>query len=220
MKFLRLHPSNGGVIYINAQAISTFFVGYEYDPSQIFDNDEDKEKIPRTYVFEYGEEQPYKVSESPEEIAAMLCDTKETPALAAVNVTLDSGAYMPEYAHFGADAGADIRTPTAFSVMPHSAVTIDTGVHVEIPAGYVGLIKSKSGLNVNKSILTEGVIDHGYTGTIRIKLYNHGEQTAMFERGDKITQLVVVPFVAAEFTQVDEITGGERGSGGFGSTGK
>lgn len=137
-----------------------------------------------------------------------------------VNVMLDSGAYMPEYAHFGADAGADIRTPTAFSVMPHSAVTIDTGVHVEIPAGYVGLIKSKSGLNVNKSILTEGVIDHGYTGTIRVKLYNHGEQTVTFERGDKITQLVIVPFVAAEFTQVDEITGGERGSGGFGSTGK
>lgn len=137
-----------------------------------------------------------------------------------VSVMLDSGAYMPEYAHFGADAGADIRTPMAFSVMPHSAVTIDTGVHIEIPAGYVGLIKSKSGLNVNKSILTEGVIDHGYTGTIRVKLYNHGEQTAMFERGDKITQLVVVPFMAAEFTQVDEITGGERGIGGFGSTGK
>ena len=190
MNFLKLHPLSGGIIYINAQVITSFFVGYDCELSQIFDDNE--EKIPRTYVFGQGDEQPYKVSESPEEIAAMLCDTKENPAFATVRVTLDSGAYMPAYAHFGADAGADIRTPTAFSVMPHSAVTIDTGVHVEIPAGYVGLIKSKSGLNVNKSILTEGVIDNGYTGTIRVKLYNHGEQTVTFERGDKITQLVVV----------------------------
>lgn len=220
MNFLKLHRSDGRVVYMNAQAISSFFMGYGYERSPFFDNDEGEKKTPQTFVYEYGEEQPYNVSESPEEIYAMLCDTKENPAPAAVKVTLDSGAYMPQYAHFGADAGADIRTPLAFSVMPHSAVTIDTGVHIEIPAGYVGLIKSKSGLNVNKSILTEGVIDHGYTGTIRVKLYNHGEQTVTFERGDKITQLVVVPFMAAEFTQVDEITGGERGSSGFGSTGK
>lgn len=218
MNFLKLHCLSGDVIYLNAQAITSFFVSYDYKPSQFFDND--GEEIPRTYVFVQGDEQPYKVSESPEEIYAMHCDTKENPAPAAAKVTLDSGAYMPEYAHFGAEAGADIRTPTAFSVMPHSAATIDTGVHIEIPAGYVGLIKSKSGLNVNKSIQTEGVIDHGYTGTIRVKLYNHGEQTVTFERGDKITQLVIMPFVAAEFTQADAITGGARGSNGFGSTGK
>lgn len=220
MRFLKLHKMDSSVIYINEQAIETF--------SEYRWRFED-EMTTETLIFVQNDRiahrdmpsrEPIVVSEPPEEIYAMLCDTKETPALAAVNVTLDSGAYMPEYAHFGADAGADIRTPTAFSVMPHSAVTIDTGVHVEIPAGYVGLIKSKSGLNVNKSILTEGVIDHGYTGTIRVKLYNHGEQTVTVERGDKITQLVIVPFVAAEFTQVDEITGGERGSGGFGSTGR
>lgn len=220
MRFLKLHKMDSSVIYINEQAIETF--------SEYRWRFED-EMTTETLIFVQNDRiaqrgmpsrEPIVVSETPEEIYAMLCDTKETPALAAVNVTLDSGAYMPEYAHFGADAGADIRTPTAFSVMPHSAVTIDTGVHIEIPAGYVGLIKSKSGLNVNRNILTEGVIDHGYTGTIRVKLYNHGEQTATFERGDKITQLVVVPFVAAEFTQVDEITGGERGSGGFGSTGR
>ena len=137
-----------------------------------------------------------------------------------INVMLDESAYMPEYAHFGADAGADIRTPIPVTVMPHSAVIIDTGIHVEIPEGCVGMIKSKSGLNVNKSILSEGVIDSGYTGTIRIKLYNHGEQTVTFERGDKVTQLVILPFLAGEFEQVDSLDDTDRGAGGFGSTGR
>ena len=137
-----------------------------------------------------------------------------------INVMLDEGAYMPEYAHFGADAGADIRTPIHATVMPHSAVIIDTGIHVEIPRGFVGMLKSKSGLNVNKSILSEGVIDCGYTGTIRVKLYNHGEQTVTFERGDKVTQLVILPFLAGQFEQVDALNDTERGAGGFGSTGR
>ena len=137
-----------------------------------------------------------------------------------INVMLDEGAYMPKYAHFGADAGADIRTPIPVTVMPHSAVIIDTGIHVEIPEGGVGMIKSKSGLNVNKSILSEGVIDSGYTGTIRVKLYNHGDQTVTFERGDKVTQLVVLPFLAGEFDQVDSLDDTERGACGFGSTGR
>ena len=136
-----------------------------------------------------------------------------------INVMLDEGAYMPEYAHFGADAGADIRTPIHVAVMPHSAVIIDTGIHIEIPRGFVGMLKSKSGLNVNKSILSEGVIDSGYTGTIRVKLYNHGDQTVTFERGDKVTQLVVIPVRYVPVEVVDTIDGGERGAAGFGSTG-
>lgn len=136
-----------------------------------------------------------------------------------INVTLDDGAFMPEYAHFGADAGADLRTPEAYLIMPHTAMTIDTGVHVAIPEGYVGMIKSKSGLNVNKSILAEGVIDHGYTGSIKVKLYNHGDFSVGFNRGDKITQLVIVPFIAGEFEQVETLDATERGENGFGSTG-
>lgn len=137
-----------------------------------------------------------------------------------IKIMLDEGAYEPEYAHFGADAGADIRTPIPITLMPHSAVIIDTGVHIEIPEGYVGMLKSKSGLNVNQSILSEGVIDHGYTGTIRVKLYNHGDRTVIFNRGDKITQLVIMPFLAAKFVHVDEFAASERGNSGFGSTGR
>ncbi len=106
------------------------------------------------------------------------------------------------------------------AVMPHSAVIIDTGVHVEIPEGYVGMLKSKSGLNVKQNILSEGVIDHGYTGTILVKLYNHGNRTVIFDRGDKITQLVIMPFLAAEFVHMDELAATERGNSGFGSTGR
>ena len=136
-----------------------------------------------------------------------------------INVQLDEGAYMPERAH-PEDAGADIRSPGHVVIWPHSSETIDTGVHVEIPAGYVGMLKSKSGLNIKRDITSEGVVDAGYTGSIRVKLYNNGPTKYSVERGDKISQLVIMPIVSAGFIQVDEITGGVRGDNGFGSTGR
>ena len=136
-----------------------------------------------------------------------------------VNVKLDDYAYMPERAH-DTDAGADIRTPHAFSIRPHEAVIVPTGVHVELPAGTVGMLKSKSGLNINRNITSEGVIDEGFTGEIIVKLYNHGPYTVDFERGDKITQLVIMPVMYPTYKQADEIAGGERGNSGYGSTGR
>lgn len=137
-----------------------------------------------------------------------------------IRVMLDKGAYMPEKAH-KEDAGFDLRTPDAVSVPANGYVLIDTGVHVEIPAGYVGMIKSKSGLNVKHNITTEGVIDAGYTGSIMVKAYNHGKRVHFFEQGDKITQLVIIP-ISLEDTmiQVDSLEDTERGDGGFGSTGR
>lgn len=137
-----------------------------------------------------------------------------------IKVVLDDGAYMPEYAHFGDDAGADIRTPKSFSIGSHSSVVIDTGIHVEIPKGCVGMLKSKSGLNVKNGILSEGVIDHGYTGSIKVKLYNHGDSLIRFNAGDKITQLVIIPFVVGGFEPANKIDGGKRADNGFGSTGR
>lgn len=133
--------------------------------------------------------------------------------------TLDAGAYAPERAH-GTDAGADLRTPVAFSVPPYGAAVVDTGVHIELPAGTVGMIKSKSGLNVKRSIVTEGVIDEGYTGSIVCKLYNHSGERVAFQRGDKIAQLVVLPVLYVDFERVGELGETERGSNGFGSTGR
>lgn len=133
---------------------------------------------------------------------------------------LDEGAFAPEYAH-STDAGMDLRTPKAVRVPAHSSAIIDTGVHLQIPNNYVGFLKSKSGLNVKHSILSEGVIDCGYTGSIVAKLYNHSNTDYVFQKGDKITQLVILPCATgALLEQVDSFDETERGDSGFGSTGK
>lgn len=133
---------------------------------------------------------------------------------------LDEGAFAPEYAHI-TDAGMDLRTPKAVRVPAHSSAIIDTGVHLQIPNNYVGFLKSKSGLNVKHSILSEGVIDCGYTGSIVAKLYNHSNTDYVFQKGDKITQLVILPCATgALLEQVDSFDETERGDSGFGSTGK
>ena len=135
-----------------------------------------------------------------------------------MNVILDDGAYMPEFAH-KTDAGADLRSPVEAVVPAHGSVVIDTGVHVEIPEGYVGMLKSKSGLNVKHNLIGEGVVDALYTGSIKVKLYNLGDTDYQILRGDKIIQMVILPCAYTEFTLVDYFKESERGNGGFGSTG-
>ena len=135
-----------------------------------------------------------------------------------VKIQLDEGAIMPTRAHEW-DAGLDLYArETVFLPMRDSRV-FDTGVHVEIPKGYVGMIKSKSGLNVNNNITSEGVIDCGYTGSIRVKLYNNGNQNLHIQKGQKISQLVIMPIITPELLLVDKLEETERGAGGFGSSG-
>ena len=136
-----------------------------------------------------------------------------------IKIKLDEGAFAPESAHT-ADAGYDLRTPIDFSIIGEDSVTVDTGVHIQIPEGYVGFLKSKSGLNVKYNITGEGVIDSGYTGSIVVKLYNNGAGCRFFTRGDKIIQLVLLPILKPELEIVDSLEETERGDGGFGSTGK
>ena len=107
------------------------------------------------------------------------------------------------------------------TVIPaHGAVTIDTGVHIELPPNTAGFLKSKSGLNVKYGITSDGVIDVGYTGSIAVKLYNHSGMDYTVRRGDKISQLVVVKIDTPELVLVDKLADTERGNGGFGSTGR
>ena len=136
-----------------------------------------------------------------------------------MNIILDPGAFMPEFAH-KTDAGADLRSPIETVVPARNSVVIDTGVHVEIPEGYVGMLKSKSGLNVKHNLTGTGTIDCGYSGSIRVKLYNHGDTDYQILRGDKIIQMVIMPCVYCEFTEVEQFADSERGNGGFGSTGR
>lgn len=136
-----------------------------------------------------------------------------------MNIILDNGAFKPEFAH-KTDAGADLRSPVETVVPAHGSVVIDTGVHVEIPEGYVGMLKSKSGLNVKHNLIGEGVIDCGFMGSIRVKLYNLGDADYQIHRGDKIIQLVIMPCVYCKFTEVEQFADSARGTGGFGSTGR
>ncbi len=135
-----------------------------------------------------------------------------------MKVMLDKDAFMPERAHV-LDAGLDLRTPVDVLVPAYGSVVIDTGVHVAIPMGYVGMLKSKSGLNIKNGITSEGVIDAGYTGSIIAKLYNNNT-AIILKRGNKITQLVIIPIATPELELVDHLEQTERGNNGFGSTGR
>lgn len=137
-----------------------------------------------------------------------------------MRIQLDKNAFYPEYAHPGFDAGFDIRSPIDFVIPAHGSCIINTGVHVELAPHTVGMIKSKSGLNVKHDITSEGTIDAGYSGSIVVKLYNHGDTDYYGNRGDKITQLVVIPFIVETFEIVDKLEEKGRGNNGFGSTGR
>ena len=136
-----------------------------------------------------------------------------------MNIIIDNGAFKPEFAH-KTDAGADLRSPVEAVVPAHGSVVIDTGVHVEIPEGYTIFLKSKSGLNVKHNLIGEGVVDSGFSGSIRVKLYNLGDTDYQILRGDKIIQMVILPCAYCEFTEVEQFADSERGDGGFGSTGR
>lgn len=139
-----------------------------------------------------------------------------------IAAVIDDGAYMPTKAYH-ADAGFDLRVPDNAEctlVRPNSSLTIDTGVHVAIPTGYVGMIKSKSGLNIKHGLRCEGVVDAGYTGSIVVKIYNDTGSFYHFDHGDKIAQLVILPIPKVEITRVAVLDDTARGSNGFGSTGR
>lgn len=136
-----------------------------------------------------------------------------------MEIMLDEGSYMPTRGH-NTDAGLDLRTPKAVTVPAYGSVTVDTGVHVALPRGCAGLLVSKSGLNVKHDITSTGLIDEGYTGSIVVKLYNHGGEDHRFEAGDKVTQLVVMPVLRESLEQVSAFRTSERGNAGFGSTGR
>lgn len=136
-----------------------------------------------------------------------------------IKVKLDDGAFLPVRAH-DTDAGADIFTPVDIILDANSSFIVATGVHIETPPNCVTMVKSKSGLNIKHDIVSEGVIDEGFSGEIVVKLYNFGHRTKYFKRGDKITQIVVMPVMYPSYKKVDKIACGDRGINGYGSTGR
>ena len=127
---------------------------------------------------------------------------------------------MPKRAH-PTDAGLDLRSRWSMLVPAHDSAEFDTGVHIELPSGWYGKIESKSGLNINHGIVScGGVIDEEYTGSIMVKLYNLSDFDYIVEAGDKIAQLVIMPYLAPELDLVDKLDETDRGDDGFGSTGR
>lgn len=136
-----------------------------------------------------------------------------------MKIKLDPGARMPAKAH-RKDGGFDLYARETQIVSAKESAFFDTGVHIELPEGTVGLVMSKSGLNKNHGLTCEGVIDVGYTGSIGVKLYNNSGYDYKVEEGNKIAQLVIVPVLNFDLEPVEELWNGERGDNGFGSSGK
>ena len=123
-------------------------------------------------------------------------------------------------AFFG-DGGFDICSNEDKTIYPNETVAIETLIKVEIPLGYTGIIKSRSGLNFKYDIsVIDGVVDYGYTGYILIKIRNDSDHKYTINAGDRIAQLVVTPIYMGEVTKVSEFKESDRGDGGFGSSGK
>lgn len=137
-----------------------------------------------------------------------------------MKIKLEEWAVMPTRAH-PEDAGLDLYAPAGCALYRHDSVTIDTGVHLALPRGTWGKIEGRSGLNIRHDIVCcGGTIDSGYTGGIRVKLYNLGERDYIIRQGDRIAQLVIMPFLAPELELAEELEETDRGAGGFGSSGR
>lgn len=137
-----------------------------------------------------------------------------------MKIKLDTGAFKPTRGH-ATDAGLDIKAKDDCLVPARGSAIFHTGVHVRLPKNTAGVLISKSGLNTKFDITSTGLIDEGYDGEIVVKLYNHGDSNYYVYAGDKISQLVVIPVLYEDIMLVDDLClNSDRGSNGFGSTGR
>ena len=136
---------------------------------------------------------------------------------------LDESVPVPRYAKPG-DAGADICTRIDLTIDPGERVLAPTGLSIALPDGYAAFVHPRSGLAIKHGVSmvnTPGTVDAGYRGELQIILINHDLREAIsFKKGDRIAQLIIQKVERAEFIEVETLPGTDRGSGGFGSTGK
>ena len=136
---------------------------------------------------------------------------------------LDERAVEPRYGSADA-AGADLYAvmDEPLTLQPGQTALVRTGLAVEIPAGFVGLVCARSGLATKRGLAPAnkvGVIDADYRGVILISLHNHSGEPQTVEHGERVAQLLLVPYLTAAYEQADSLTDTDRGAGGFGSTG-
>lgn len=136
---------------------------------------------------------------------------------------LNKNAIIPTYGSEFA-AGADLYAclDEDLTVEPQQTVLIPTGIAMELPLGYAGLIYARSGLATKKGLAPAnkvGVVDCDYRGEVKVALHNHSQVPQTVAKGERIAQLVITPYLTAEFVTKDELSQTVRGAGGFGSTG-
>ena len=134
---------------------------------------------------------------------------------------LTSNAIIPTYGtEFS--AGADLYSTENLTIKPGEMVLVKTGLSMEIPNGYVGLIYARSGLATKRGLAPAnkvGVIDSDYRGEIMVALYNHSKQEQTVQEGERVAQIVITPYLKVDYQEVEELESTIRGEGGFGSTG-
>jgi len=135
-------------------------------------------------------------------------------------VKIRSDAHVPSCAHDG-DAGLDLCAIERTELSPMMPTSVQTGIKMEIPYGYVGLIWDKSGLAIKNGLkILGGVIDAGYRGEIIVGIVNTGSNPYTLEKGDKVAQILIQKVENVDIEEVSELSDTTRGKGGFGSTGK
>lgn len=122
-------------------------------------------------------------------------------------------------------AGADLYSAEDADIVigPGETKFIGTGLAMEIPEGYVGLVYARSGLACKRGLAPAnkvGVVDSDYRGEIKVALHNHGKEAQTVEKGERIAQMVIAPYLSVNYEEADELSETERGEGGFGSTGR
>lgn len=136
---------------------------------------------------------------------------------------LNEKAVVPSYgSEFAAGADLYACTDGGVEIKPHTTVVIPTGIAMELPLGYAGLIYARSGLATKKGLAPAnkvGVVDCDYRGEVKVALHNHSNDIQTVAAGERIAQMVITPYLAAEFILKDELSETVRGAGGFGSTG-
>lgn len=136
---------------------------------------------------------------------------------------LNENAILPTYGSASA-AGADLYNLPGDNVKipPHETVFLHTGLSMEIPEGYVGLIYARSGIACKRGLAPAnkvGVIDSDYRGEFMVAMHNHSDKEAEIAGGERVAQLVITPYLTAQFEEADDLSSTDRGTGGFGSTG-
>lgn len=137
-----------------------------------------------------------------------------------VKIKLSKDAHIPTYGTSGA-AGLDLYASADVTIQPNERMLIPTGVAMEIPEGHFCYVMGRSGNTIKKGLhVALGLVDEDYRSTIGVMAFNQSGETISFAKGDRVAQMVILPYPKVELVKVDELSDTERGTGGYGSTGK